>query len=211
MGQAGRLPHILSKEPAPAAITQAFLMGRTIPISIPLGICRPPPRRANVSSINTGPLGQRGQQNANDIGSPGSAFDMNFTPLLPSQLLLGSPFQPGTPSTFASPQFASFGSFQHHNVAAQHQNQQNHLNSPIQGQQQHTPVPQLYHCDLAHWLRSPSIPLRTAVANGRFCKSWQSDLRWPSSSMHVTPGMVNGTSRTVYLETYRLRLLQRKS
>lgn len=37
--------------------------------------------------------------------SPASNFDMQFTPLLPSQLLLGSPFQPGTPTAFSSPQF----------------------------------------------------------------------------------------------------------
>jgi hypothetical protein len=38
-------------------------------------------RRANIPSINTGPVGH----NPNDLTATGSAFDMNFTPLLPSR------------------------------------------------------------------------------------------------------------------------------
>ncbi|KAK9479937.1 hypothetical protein V1514DRAFT_346537 [Lipomyces japonicus] len=39
--------------------------------------------------------------------SPVSQYDLQFSSLLPSQLLLGSPFQPGTPSAaFTSPQLA---------------------------------------------------------------------------------------------------------
>lgn len=50
-------------------------------------------------------------QQAQDIQSPATAYDMNFTPLLPSQLLMGSPFQPGSPATFTTPHFQSFTSF----------------------------------------------------------------------------------------------------
>ncbi|KAK9238212.1 hypothetical protein V1525DRAFT_387781 [Lipomyces kononenkoae] len=39
--------------------------------------------------------------------SPAAQYDVQFTPLLPSQLLMGSPFQPGTPSgAFSNPQIA---------------------------------------------------------------------------------------------------------
>lgn len=37
--------------------------------------------------------------------SPMTQYEMQFTPLLPSQLLMGSPFQPGTPA------ISQFGSF----------------------------------------------------------------------------------------------------
>src|SRR5579862_7143917 len=83
------------------------------------------PRRVNVPSINTGHLGQTSESG---VASPQTAFDMQFTPLLPSQLLLGSPFQPGTPPAFASPQFPNFG-FSHNQN--QQQNQQNFLVTPF--------------------------------------------------------------------------------
>ena len=66
---------------------------------------RHPGRAAHIPQINT-------QANQNtEMASPGTAYDMNFTPLLPSQLLLGSPFQPGSPATFPQAQFQSFGNF----------------------------------------------------------------------------------------------------
>lgn len=48
---------------------------------------------------------------------------MNYTPLLPSGLLLGSPFQPGSPGTFGSPQFSSLSRFSQANNPLQHQTQ----------------------------------------------------------------------------------------
>src|SRR5690349_15204335 len=51
------------------------------------------PERSNNMSINTGRLNPSNQNGA-DMQTPGTGYDMNFTPLLPSQLLLGSPFQP---------------------------------------------------------------------------------------------------------------------
>src|SRR4051794_15006961 len=61
------------------------------------------PRRGNIPTINTQPIQHHHQMPTNgaDLTTPGTAFDMQFTPLLPSQLLLGSPFQPGTPAAFA--------------------------------------------------------------------------------------------------------------
>jgi hypothetical protein len=44
------------------------------------------------------------QQAQNDMQTPGTGIDMQFTPSLPSQLLLGSPFEPGTPAALACPQ-----------------------------------------------------------------------------------------------------------
>jgi hypothetical protein len=76
------------------------------------------PHRSNIPNINT----SRNvlQPQAADMQTPGTGYDVNYTPLLPSQLLLGSPFQPGSPNAFASPQFQSFGTFGNGNA-----NQQN--------------------------------------------------------------------------------------
>ncbi|KAF3916084.1 hypothetical protein ABW20_dc0102512 [Dactylellina cionopaga] len=62
-------------------------------------------RRMQVPSIITGVNGM----GDNGVGSPGG-MEMQFTPLLPSQLLLGSPFQTGTPQS-GFPQFPMNGAF----------------------------------------------------------------------------------------------------
>ena len=67
-------------------------------------------RKNTVSSIDTNPKAQHGSFSPTG-DTPGTAFDMNYTPLLPSGLLLGSPFQPGSPGTFGSPQFSSLSRF----------------------------------------------------------------------------------------------------
>jgi len=64
-------------------------------------------QRENIPSINTSRLNTT---NLSDLNTPGTAMDMNFTPLLPSNLLIGSPLQGQSPG-FASPQFQSFPSF----------------------------------------------------------------------------------------------------
>ncbi|RVD85621.1 uncharacterized protein DFL_003938 [Arthrobotrys flagrans] len=67
-------------------------------------------RRMQVPSIITGVNGM----GDNSVASPGGV-EMQFTPLLPSQLLLGSPFQTGTPQTG----FGQFpGAFNQQNPAA---------------------------------------------------------------------------------------------
>lgn len=154
-------------------------------------------RRTNLSSINTNALGQTSLQNNNDIGSPGTAYDMNFTPLLPSQLLLGSPFQPGTPSAFASPQFASYGGFQQHSSAAHQQNQQISSGSPVQNQQSAL-SPQMYQSMLSptgysglQYLGAPQSPT--------FGNNGSQAFGGMGSSLQVGPSMIGGTSRTVYL------------
>lgn len=68
-------------------------------------------RRANVPSINT----CAPHTLENGLVSPGTGYDMNFTPLLPSQLLVGSPFQPGTPQGFPSSGY-SLQQFQQQNT-----------------------------------------------------------------------------------------------
>jgi RNA recognition motif-containing protein len=153
---------------------------------------RRPGRAANIPSINTQTMGQQhGALGANDLATPGTGFDMQFTPLLPSQLLLGSPFQPGSPATFASPQFQNFATFQQQN--GQQQQQQN-MGSPIQQLS-----PQLYQALVspsaygAPQFYNPQSPTGAyTTMNGQLQMQ-------PSSPIQSSPGMVSGTSRTVYL------------
>lgn len=151
------------------------------------------PRRVNIPSINTAARDALGAYTANDQ-TPGTAFDMNFTPLLPSQLLLGSPFQPGSPATFNSPQFSNYGRFSqtNHNV-----HQQAHLGSPTQANADHL-SPRIYQ----------SIPTPDNFASQQLLAGQPSptggfaNVAGPAfvgPSMHATPGIMSGTSRTVYL------------
>ncbi|KKZ62016.1 hypothetical protein EMCG_03477 [[Emmonsia] crescens] len=151
-------------------------------------------RRANIPSINTGMNGQ----NPGDLSAPGtSAYDMNFTPLLPSQLLLGSPFQPGTPSAFASPQFTGFQGFPQVNGSGHNQNQ-NQMGSPTLAHQ-NALSPQLYQSLMSpdgyngsQLMGGPQSPVGSfpGFANTAF------------GTANVSlqgPGIISGTSRTVYL------------
>lgn len=150
------------------------------------------PRRANVPSINTQPLNAQGQ---NDMATPGTAFDMQFTPLLPTNLLLGSPFQPGTPAAFNNAQYQNFATFQPQQNGQQQQQQS--MGSPIQQMS-----PQLYQT-----LVSPSAygapqfynPQSPTVAFNAMTNQMQQMQIQPSSPVHMSPGLVSGTSRTVYL------------
>ncbi len=152
------------------------------------------PRRANIPSINTAPMGQQQPNgNAADMTTPGTAFDMQFTPLLPSQLLLGSPFQPGSPATFASPQFQNFAGFQ---PQPQHNHQQqNQINSPVQ----HQISPQIYQAIVspsaygAPQFYSPQSP------TGGYASMGNQMQMQPSSPIQASQGMVSGSIRTVYL------------
>ncbi|KAB5558700.1 hypothetical protein GE09DRAFT_122890 [Coniochaeta sp. 2T2.1] len=162
------------------------------------------PRRGNIPTINTQPMGQQQQQNHNngaDMTSPGTAFDMQFTPLLPSQLLLGSPFQPGSPATFTQPQFQNVSSFQQFGQQnGQNQNQQHHqqqhngMSSPVQQQVYHQVVsPSAYG---APQFYSPHSPTGSYNNMGG---QVQLQALQPTSPVAMSPGMVTGTSRTVYL------------
>ncbi|KAM7196049.1 hypothetical protein V8F20_007243 [Naviculisporaceae sp. PSN 640] len=149
------------------------------------------PRRGNIPTINTQPV----QHNGADLTTPGTAFDMQFTPLLPSQLLLGSPFQPGTPAAFNSPHFQSVSSFQQQQNLQQ---QQNGASSPVQ----QNISPQIYQTMVspsaygAPQFYSPQSPTASFNnASGQVQMSMN-----PTSPVSMTaPGIVTGTSRTVYL------------
>ena len=145
-------------------------------------------RRANLPpSLNSAAFGQNQQQNVGEL-TPGTAFDMNYTPLLPSQLLLGSPFQPGSPSGFASPQGAHFGGIQQQNAGQQ--NHQTFVSSGLQYQQSAL-SPQLY-----PEMNSPTF-------GGHFIHAPQSptfnNLNQTYGGPSMAQGVIHGTSRTVYL------------
>ena len=145
------------------------------------------PRRANVPAINTQGMGQP-QHSQNDMTTPATGFDMQFTPLLPSQLLLGSPFQPGPPSTFASPQFQNYATFQSQNSNPQ---------SPIQPMS-----PQVYQTMVspstygAPQFFNPQSPTGGFSSMNNQMQQLQIQ---PSSPVGMSPGISSGTSRTVYL------------
>lgn len=156
---------------------------------------RHPGRAANIPSINTQAL----NLNTNDITSPGTAFDMQFTPLLPSQLLLGSPFQPGSPGAFATPQFQSFGNFSQQQNSQQQQ--QNGMSSPIQGQMS----PQLYQALVspstygAPQFYAPQSPTQAYSNMGNQMQMQiQMQMQMPTSPIQ-SQAVTAGTSRTVYL------------
>ncbi|KAL8301840.1 hypothetical protein RB597_002321 [Gaeumannomyces tritici] len=167
------------------------------------------PRRGNIPNINTQPMGQQpapvAPNNNLDMGTPGTGLDMSFTPLLPSQLLLGSPFQPGTPAAFANQQQYQNMGYQQgqpqgvngHQQAHQqqqhhhHHQSQNGISSPIQALS-----PQAYQAMVspsaygAPQFYSPQSP------SGGFGSMSGSVQLQPTSPVS---GVVSGTSRTVYL------------
>ncbi|EER24157.1 RNA recognition motif containing protein [Coccidioides posadasii C735 delta SOWgp] len=148
-------------------------------------------RRANIPAINTSTTGQT----SGDITSANNAFDMNFAPLLPSQLLLGSPFQTGTPS-FASPQFQTFQGFPQANGNSHGQTSQNQLNSPTQAQ--HNPLsPQLYQNLVSPDGMGPSPLLGGPQSPVGGFPGFANAFGTANPSLQ--PGILSGTSRTVYL------------
>lgn len=156
------------------------------------------PERSNIPSINTGRLAPGNHQNGADLQTPGTGFDMNFTPLLPSQLLLGSPFQPGSPSAFASPQFQNFANFAGQNQSQQQQNQPNQVGSPVQMQQPLSP--QLYQNLVSPTsMNGPGFFGGPQSPTGGYSGFPGQGLGGLGSSMPIAPGLVSGTSRTVYL------------
>ncbi|KAL9617451.1 MAG: hypothetical protein Q9160_007763 [Pyrenula sp. 1 TL-2023] len=154
-------------------------------------------RRVNIPSINTSARDPFAGHNANDA-TPGTAFDMNFTPLLPSGLLLGSPFQPGSPATFASPHVGNFGAFSRPNTNLQ-STQQNHIASPTQSQ---APAmsPQAYNSMISPESYGPSQLMGGPQSPaGSFQNLGGAAFGNPNAALQLTPGMMSGTSRTVYL------------
>ena len=155
------------------------------------GYARRHPHRANMS-INTGTYGQTNPQNASDMTTPGTAMDMNFTPLLPTNLLIGSPFQPATP------QFSSFGGFQQQNSAAHQHNQQTQISSPLNDQhggfspQSYPNMVPANNYGVRQYVGGPQSPTDTFgnIGNQGFAASLP---------MQIAPSMGSASSRTVYL------------
>ena len=121
-------------------------------------------------------------QVAGDNQPPGTAFDMNFTPLLPSQLLIESPFQPGLPNTFDSPQSQSFGA---------QQNDQHISGSQFQLTSPTALYKNIVSPTSAQQYMGPQSPTYGYGAYG----AQSLGLGGPS----IDPSFISGTSRTVYL------------
>lgn len=141
-------------------------------------------------SINTATFAQSARQNQGDVTAPGTAVDMNFTPLLPSGLLLGSPFQPGTPS------YNNFGGFQGSTAQTHQQNQRGTLASPVGNQQSTFPSqyqniisPNSY--GLQQFASGPQSPTFSNMGNQTYSGG--------ASQMQVAATVTNASSRTVYL------------
>lgn len=187
-GNSGRFPGHASK---PSNSDTGFSHGAfTSNVS---GFAERHPRRANIPALNTQQV-NHGQ--AADIVSPGTAFDMQFTPLLPSQLLMGSPFQPGSPAAFGSPQFQSMPAFQVQGSQQQQQQNNQQHNTGIPSPTQANMSPQQYHA-----MVSPSqygapqfFPPQSPTGGFNMQSSMQ-----PGSPVPMNAASVTGTSRTVYL------------
>ncbi|KAK6866080.1 hypothetical protein PG995_002608 [Apiospora arundinis] len=153
-------------------------------------------RRGNIPSINTQPAHHQQlapPTNNNDMATPGTGYDMNFTPLLPSQLLLGSPFQPGSPGQFQSPQFQSMPQFQQQNGQQQHQNG---MGSPVQ----QNISPQNYQAMVSPSTYGAPQFFQPQSPTGAYNQMGGQMPMSPGSPVPMSPtGMVTGTSRTVYL------------
>ena len=164
--------------------------------SIGGGVGRHMHRDSNVQPINTGrQMATNGYStNGTDLQTPQTAFDMNFTtPLLPSGLLMGSPFQPGSPQTFQSPQFHSFSTFQPQSMG--HRGSQN---MGAYQQQQTAMSPGAYQTMGSPISGSSYFGVMQSPATG-FNALGAATLGGYGPSMQLAPGLVNGTSRTVYL------------
>ena len=156
-------------------------------------------RKPQIPSIATGAKDQQYSYNAAEQ-TPATAYEMNFTPLLPSQLLLGSPFQPGSPGSFASPQFPSYNRFSPGTNALHNQTQQYQQAQQAQAQL-HSPTqhnayplsPQGYHTAMSPDSYSAQSPTGFSGLGGAAFGQYQ-----PMMGMGQGAWM-NGTSRTVYL------------
>ncbi|KAF7534508.1 hypothetical protein G7054_g6173 [Neopestalotiopsis clavispora] len=154
------------------------------------------PRRGNIPSINTQSMNQQPPPptNAQDMTTPGTGFDMQFTPLLPSQLLLGSPFQPGTPA-FANNQFQNLNGYQQgQQHGGQHQN--NGMGSPVQQPMS----PQQYQAIVSPSTYGAPQFFAPQSPTGAYSNMGGQMQMQPTSPVQMSPtAMVTGTSRTVYL------------
>ncbi|KAF2768029.1 hypothetical protein EJ03DRAFT_134994 [Teratosphaeria nubilosa] len=158
---------------------------------------RHPERQSNVQPINTNRM-QANSYVAQDMQTPQTGYGMNFTPLLPSELLMGSPFQPGSPTSFQSPQFQSFSSF-----AQQSNSRHNSLGH--MGHAFHQQQPQAMSPGAYQQIASPTALGASSYFGGLqspttgFSALAGANLGGYAPQMQLAPGLVSGTSRTVYL------------
>jgi RNA recognition motif-containing protein len=168
------------------------------------------PRRGNIPTINTQPIGAPPvAANPADMTTPATGLDMNFTPLLPSQLLLGSPFQPGSPAAFNNSQFQNLPALRQaaHQQQQQHahQQQQQHIQPQLQTNGLQSPIQQTMSAQVYQPVVSPSTygaPQFYAQQSPTGVYSNLAQIQvpmQPTSPVSMAPGMVTSTSRTVYL------------
>ena len=159
-------------------------------------------RKNTVTSIDTNPKSQHGSFSPTGE-TPGTAFEMNYTPLLPSGLLLGSPYQPGSPGTFGSPHFSSIGRFPQssnafHQQTQQYQqyqqNRQAQMGSPTQSNA-NAMSPTLFQNMLSAESFTPQSPSAYNSMNGLGGATYGQY----QQMMPMNNGWVASTSRTVYL------------
>ncbi|RMY66760.1 hypothetical protein D0863_08223 [Hortaea werneckii] len=157
------------------------------------------PQRGNVPNINTGRI-PASAFSATDMQTPQTGYDMNFTPLLPSGLLMGSPFQPGSPSAFQSPQFQSFPSFQSQNANGRpQQNQIGQISNAFHQQQAALSPPAYQSMTSPTGGGSSSYFGGIQSPQGGYNSLANAQLGGYGGPMNMAPGLVSGTSRTVYL------------
>lgn len=150
------------------------------------------------TTIHTGRMATNNNYTTPDVQqTPQTGFDMNFTPLLPSQLLMGSPFQPGSPPTFQSPQFQSFSTFPQQNVGGRHS--QHQLNNVFHQQQPMMSPPAYPGMGSPTGLGASSYFASLQAPTTGFNALGAAQLGGYGPGMHLAPGLVSGTSRTVYL------------
>ncbi|KAI9718315.1 MAG: hypothetical protein M1828_006779 [Chrysothrix sp. TS-e1954] len=145
----------------------------------------------HIASINTGRTAQQGPPTG-DMQTPGGNYDMNFTPLLPSQLLMGSPFQSNSPATFSPAQFQNFSNFSANANHFTPANPGNQMGGHMQTQQPLSPG-MFQNMVSPTGLGSPS-PFGGPQGFG----GYGGMNHGYGNGMQMSPGMV-GTSRTVYL------------
>ena len=186
--QAGQLPNAFSKTDENANSTGFSHGAYSLNQHRTGGYSHRHPRRGNMS-INTALYNQNSRQNQTDMTTPGTGMDMNFTPLLPSQLLVGSPFQPATP------QYNTFGGFQPQSTHAHHQSQQSQLASPVNNHQSSFPsqfqnvvAPNNY--GVQQYVNGPQSPTINNLGTQAYSGA---------SQMQVAATVGNASSRTVYL------------
>ncbi|KAK5085336.1 hypothetical protein LTR05_004620 [Lithohypha guttulata] len=152
-------------------------------------------RKNTISTIDTNP--KMNHDFSPTGNTPGTAYEMNYTPLLPSGLLLGSPFQPGSPGVFGSPQFASLSRFPqstnapHQQTQSYQQNRQAHLGSPVQSNVS-AMSPTLFQNMVNAEAFTPQSPNAFANMGNQTFNQYQ-------PLMPMNQSWMMSTSRTVYL------------